>query len=374
MNTRGRRMISLVAVAGLIALGVFAWQSNRSQAAPTAAGAGVSAANPAPAAAARPTVVETATLVASDFADELSAVGSLKAAESVVLRPETSGRVVSIGFRDGEVVSKGALLLALDATVQDAELAQARANLALAQSSYRRNQELLEKKFISPQALEASGAALAVQQAAVQLAEAKAAKMRLRAPFRGMVGLRELSVGTYVKEGETLITVDDIASLRVDFRLPETALGRLAPGQVVSLSSDALPGEAFTARVEALDPQLDPNGRSIAVRARLDNPGGRLRPGMFVRVRMVLGERKQVVMLPEAAVIPGQKPSVYTVVDGKVVPLSVRLGVRRDAQVEVLEGLQAGAVVVTAGQMKLKPGAAVTTAAPAAPVGMAASK
>ncbi|MCK6390799.1 MAG: efflux RND transporter periplasmic adaptor subunit [Azonexus sp.] len=317
---------------------------------------------------------ETATLVASDFADELSAVGSLKAAESVVLRPETSGRVVSIGFRDGEVVSKGALLLALDTTVQDAELAQARANLALTQSSYRRNQELLEKKFISPQALEASGAALAVQQAAVQLAEAKAAKMRLRAPFRGMVGLRELSVGTYVKEGETLITVDDIASLRVDFRLPESALGRLARGQVVSLSSDALPGEAFTARVEALDPQLDPNGRSIAVRARLDNPGGRLRPGMFVRVRMVLGERKQVVMLPEAAVIPGQKPSVYTVVDGKVVPVSVRLGVRRDAQVEVLEGVQAGAVVVTAGQMKLKPGAAVTTAAPAAPVGMAASK
>lgn len=367
-------MISLVAVAGLIALGVFAWQANRTPAAPGAASAGAPAANPAPSAAARPTVVETATLVASDFADELSAVGSLKAAESVVLRPETSGRVVSIGFRDGEVVSKGALLLALDTTVQDAELAQARANLALTQSSYRRNQELLEKKFISPQALEASGAALAVQQAAVQLAEAKAAKMRLRAPFRGMVGLRELSVGTYVKEGETLITVDDIASLRVDFRLPESALGRLARGQVVSLSSDALPGEAFTARVEALDPQLDPNGRSIAVRARLDNPGGRLRPGMFVRVRMVLGERKQVVMLPEAAVIPGQKPSVYTVVDGKVVPVSVRLGVRRDAQVEVLEGVQAGAVVVTAGQMKLKPGAAVTTAAPAAPVGMAASK
>lgn len=366
MNTFGRRSISLLAIAGLLGLGAFAWTANRAEgAAPAAKPSAPPAASPAPSAA-RPVVVETAILTGRDFSDELTAVGSLKAAESVVLRPETSGRVVSIGFRDGEVVNKGAILLALDATVQDAELAQAKANLALAQSSYRRNQELLEKKFISPQALDASGATLKVQQAAVQLAEAKAAKMRLRAPFRGVVGLREVSVGTYIKEGESTITVDDIASLRVDFRLPEAALGRLARGQEISLASDALPGEQFAARVEALDPQLDPNGRSIAVRARFDNKAGRLRPGMFVRVRMLFGERKNVVMLPEEAVIPGQKPSVFKVVDGKVAPAPVRLGVRRDAQVEVRDGLQAGDEVVTAGQMKLKPGVAVTTLGPQA--------
>lgn len=357
MKQMKRRGIVALSLVGLIGLGYFAWSANRAGqavAAPEPAAKAAPAAGPA-----KPVAVELAKVQAVDFSDETSAVGTLKAAESVVLRPEVSGRIARIGFRDGALVRRGDLLIGLDATIQEAELAQARANVELARTSFRRNEELLAKKFISPQALDASAATLKVQEAALQLATAKAAKMRLVAPFAGIVGLRDVSVGGYVKEGEELVNVEDISSLRADFRLAEAYFGRLRPGLALELSSDALPGQTFAATVEAIDPQIDPAARSIAVRARLDNRQGKLRPGMFVRVRVAFGERKGVLMIPEEAVQPGAKPSVFRVVDGKAEVAPVRLGLRRDAQVEVVEGLAAGDLIVTAGQLKLRPGAPV---------------
>ncbi len=365
MKPMTQRGVVALSFAGLVGLGFLSWSMNRAdaqQATPTASSPAKNAAGAPAGPPARPVVVETANVVVLDFADEISAVGSLKAAESIVLRPEVSGRIARIGFRDGAMVNPGDLLVALDATIPDAELAQAQANRDLALATFRRNQELVEKKFISQQALDASAAALKVQEAAVQLAQAKAAKLRLRAPFRGIVGLRDVSVGSYIKEGEVLVNLEDISSLKVDFRLAETWLGRLQPGQVLELASDALPGKRFSARLEAIDPQIDPAARSIAVRARLDNASGQFRPGMFVRVRLSLGERKGVLMVPEEAIIPGAKPAVFKVVEGKAERVMVRTGIRRDAQVEIVEGLSAGDVVVSAGQMKLRPGAPVQVA------------
>ena len=358
MNKMKRRGVLALSFAGLLGLGFYAWSANRSDA-PALAPAQKAAAPATQAAPARPVAVEVATVLAVDFADDTTAVGTLKAAESVVLRPEVSGRITRIGFRDGALVNKGDLLIAFDAAIPDAELAQARANRDLALASFKRNQELLEKKFISPQALDASAATLKVQEAAVQLAAAKAAKMRIQAPFRGIVGLRDVSVGSYIKEGEALVNIEDVSSLRVDFRLAETWLERVKVGQSLELGSDALPGKRFVAKVEAIDPQIDPNGRSIAVRARLDNAAGQLRPGMFVRLRLAFGERKGVLMVPEEAIMPGAKPAVFKVVDGKAERVVVRTGIRRDAQVEIVDGLAAGDVVVSAGQMKLRPGAPV---------------
>ena len=365
-NTRyGIIALALVALAGL---GYFAYVANRAPAAapgaPAAAGAKPGG-GPPPGAMA--VAVEVARVVAADFADEAAAVGTLKSNESVVLRPETAGRIAAINFRDGAVVERGAVLVALDAAVQEAELAQASANLALAQSNHRRNEELLEKKFVSQQALDNSAAALKVQAAAVQLAEAKVGKTRVRAPFAGMVGLRNVSVGDYVKEGQDLINIEDVATLRVDFKLPEAYLGRLAKGQAVELSSDALPGERFKAVLDAVDPMVDQGGRAISARARLANADGKLRPGMFVRVRLQFGERQGALMIPEQAVIPGGQPAVFKVVDGKAVATKVRLGVRRAAQVEVTEGLAEGDVVVTAGQLKLRDGASVRPVGEGAP-------
>lgn len=345
-------VFSIVALAGL---GYYGWRVNRApMAVPEAAG---KPAGTPPAA--FPAAVEVARVVARDFVDDVVAVGSLKSAESVVLRPENAGRVAAIGFRDGVVVAKGTVLVTLDAAVQEAELAQARANLALARSSYRRNEELLARKFISQQALDTAAATLQVQEAAVALAEAKLARMRVKAPFRGIVGLRNVSVGDYVKEGQDLINLEDLGTLRVDFKLPEAYVGRIAKGQAVEVASDAFPGQDFRASLDAVDPLVDANGRAVSARARLDNAAGKLRPGMFVRARLVFGERKDVLMLPEQAIVPGGQPAVFKVVEGKAVMTKVRLGVRRTAQVEITEGLAAGDVVVTAGQLKLRDGAAV---------------
>ncbi len=367
MNKNTRIGIIALALAGLAGLGWYAYTANRAPAG-NPAGAGKPTGGPPPGAMA--VAVEVAKVDAADFSDEASAVGTLKSIQSVVLRPETPGRIAAINFRDGAVVARGAVLIALDAAVQEAELQQARANLALAQSNHKRNQELVAKKFVSQQALENSSAALKVQEAAVQLAEAKAGRMRIKAPFDGIVGLRNVSVGDYVKEGADLINIEDIGTLRVDFRLPETYLGRVLKGQTVEVTSDALPGERFAAVLDAVDPMVDQNGRAISSRARLDNAASRLRPGMFVRVRLLLGERKGVLMLPEQAVVPGAQPTVFKVVDGKAVATKVGLGVRRAAQVEVVDGLVAGDIVVTAGQLKLRDGAPVRPvgegAAPAA--------
>ena len=368
MNKNTRLGIIAFALAGLAGLGYYAYTANRAPAAAPGAPAGGAAAKPGggpPGGFA--IAVEVAKIAAADFSDEASAVGNLKSNESVVMRPETPGRIAAVNFRDGAVVGKGAVLVTLDAAVQEAELEQARANLALARSNHKRNQELLEKKFVTAQALDNSAATLKVQEAAVQLAEAKVGRMRIKAPFNGMVGLRNVSVGDYVKEGQDLINIEDIGTLRVDFKLPETYLGRVAKGQVVEVSTDALPGEQFKAVLDAVDPMVDQNGRAISSRARLENATGRLRPGMFVRVRLLFGDRRNVLMAPEQAIVPGAQPSVFKVVDGKAVATKVKLGVRRAAQVEIVDGLVAGDVVVTAGQLKLRDGAPVRAIGEGAP-------
>ncbi|WP_415036687.1 efflux RND transporter periplasmic adaptor subunit [Azonexus sp.] len=361
MKTKHRPVLIALLAAGLFAL---SYVAPKLFAGASSADA-VNSAAPAKTVSSPEVAVETAVVEAQSFLEESQAVGSLKANESVILRPEISGKVVRIGFRDGVAVKPGELLIALDAAIPAAELAQAQANLALARSTHQRNQELLAKKFISPQALDASAAALKVQEAAVQLAQARLGKLQLRAPFAGIVGLRDVSLGSYVKEGEALINLEDIRRLRVDFRLPETELARVRVGQNLALSSDALPGQNFSAQIAALDPQIDPEGRSIAVRARLDNHDGLLRPGMFVRVRLNFGERAGVLMVPEAAVEAGNPPSLFKIVDGKAEKVTLTLGARRAGQVEIVRGVQAGDVVVTAGQLKLRPGTPVVL--PAAP-------
>ncbi len=357
-----RNRVALIALVGVLALSGLAYLLQRPSAAPVPVQSGTPGgkANTAPAAAA-PVTVEVVRLQEESFQDEASAVGSLRSNESVILRPEVSGRIARIQFKDGEQVRRGALLLSLDAGIQDAELQQAKANLALAKATQQRNEDLFGKKFISQQALDNSRATLKVQEAVVALAEAKLAQTRIRAPFDGVVGIRNVSQGDYIKEGQDLVNLEDISSLKLDFRLPEAYLGRLQPGLPLEVHSDALAGQDFSAVLEALDPLVEASGRSIAARARLSNEDGRLRPGMFVRVTLRFGVREHVLMLPEGAVVTGGSPQVFRIEDGKAKMVPVRLGTRRDGQVEVIEGLAAGDVVVTAGQLKLRDGTSVQT-------------
>jgi membrane fusion protein (multidrug efflux system) len=294
--------------------------------------------------------VEVVELKPMRVLEAITAVGSLRSNESVVLRPEVSGRIAAIGFRDGQAVRRGQLLVGLDATLNEAEVAQARAEFDLATSNLRRTEDLASKNFVSSSAQDQAASGVQVAEAKLKLAEARLAKMRIVAPFDGVVGLRVVSVGDYVKDGAELVNVEDIRTLKADFRLPERLFPQLKVGLPVELTADALPGTRYVGSVDAINPRVDASGRSLEVRARLDNSDGRLRPGMFARVRVLLGDRPNALMVPEEAVVPlGDDFFVYTVADGKAKRVRVKLGVRRDAQVELLEGVSAGEQVITAG-------------------------
>jgi membrane fusion protein (multidrug efflux system) len=308
--------------------------------------------------------VEAVPVQRTAMADDTGAVGSLRAAESVVLRPEIAGRIARIEFREGAAVAKGQLLVALDDSTQAADLQQARANHALAKANFDRTEDLFRKKFVSASAQDQAAANLKVQEAAMAQAQARLAKTRIVAPFAGVIGIRNVSVGDYVKEGQDLVNLEDISGLKVDFKLPERYLGRIQKGQSVELGSDARPGETFKATVDAIDPLIDASGRAIALRARLANPDGKLRPGMFVRVRLIFGERADVLTVPEEALVPsGADQYVFRVADGKAQRVKIVTGARRNAQVEVVEGLKADDTVITAGNMKVRDGAAVKVVA-----------
>ncbi len=295
------------------------------------------------------------------MADDVTAVGSLVSNESVVLRPEIAGRIARIGFRDGETVQRGAVLVELDSAVRRAELEQARAKLTLAKANSRRTEDLFERKFVSQSSRDNARAELELARAGLDLAQARLDHTVIRAPFAGVVGIRSVSPGDFVQDGDALINLEDIATLKLDFRLPELYLDRVHKGQVLELTTDVLPGETFTARVDAIDPLVEAQGRAVRLRASLANPAGRLRPGVFVRVRLVLAARPDVLVVPEAALVPapGNVQFVYQVHEGKAQRVDVTTGMRRDAVVEIVSGLAAGAQVVTAGQLKLRDGAPV---------------
>lgn len=315
--------------------------------------------NPAPKAASGPVVVETAVAKAIDLQDAITAIGTLRAAESVVIKSEVSGRIDRISFVDGARVKKGDVLITFDAAVQRAQVDQARAERDLAIAKLKRTQELFDKKFLSAAALDDAKANEQIVQARLALAQANLEKMFLRAPFDGSIGIRQVSVGDYIKEGADLVNVEDVSSMKADFRVPEQVSGRLRAGQSVNLESDAYPGQRFVATVSAIDPSVDTAGRSVLMRATLKDASQRLKPGMFVRVRLVLETRPNAVVIPEESIVTQQgRLIIFKVVDGKAVSTSVRTGLRTTvdtkAVVEITDGLSAGETVVTAGQIKIR--------------------
>ncbi|MBI2959203.1 MAG: efflux RND transporter periplasmic adaptor subunit [Betaproteobacteria bacterium] len=310
-----------------------------------------------------PVPVEVTRVGTASLPQTITAVGTLRSDESVTLRPEVAGRITAILFQEGERVAKGATLVRLDPAISTAELQQARANLTLAKSKHDRAVDLAGRTFISGQAKDEAKHSLDIAQAAVALAEAKLAKMELKAPFAGIIGLRVVSIGDYVKEGTDLVNLEAIDPLKVDFRVPETFLIQVQVGQPVKVALDALPGESYDGNVIALNPLVDAAGRAIVIRAQVRNQNTALRPGMFARVTLITRAEKDALVLPEEAFVPqGTEQYVFRVIDGKAARVKVETGQRRDRKVEIVSGVGRGDVVVTAGQSRLRDGAQVRIA------------
>jgi membrane fusion protein (multidrug efflux system) len=363
-----------VALAAVAAIGGLSfWAGTRNSAPGPAA---PSSAVPAKGAAASAVVVEASRVSLVSLPQAITAVGSLRSDETVILRPEIAGRVTQILFREGERVARGDALIKLDASVQQADLDRAKANLTLSKGKRERSIDLRNKGFISSQALDEAENNLQVAQADYELMAARLSKATLHAPFSGTIGLRLVSVGDYVKEGQDLVNIESLDPLKVDFRVPELALSQIKDNQTLQITLDAVPDKAYDGRVFAINPLIDANGRSIVIRAQVPNRDGRLRPGMFARVRLFTSGSKDTIVVAEESLFPvGDDKFVYKVVDGKAMRQKIEIGQRRDGRVEVVSGLVPDDVVVTAGVIKLREGVAVTVAnAPApdgAPVGKA---
>lgn len=298
--------------------------------------------------------VEAVTVQPQALSAGLETVGSLRADESVVVRPEVAGRISRIHFTEGGRVQAGQPLFTLDASLAQASLNEASANLENSRRTLARAEQLVDEKLIARADFDTARAALAVDQARVASARTALSKMTLRAPFSGQVGLREVSVGDFVNVGQDLVRLVRLDPIEVDFSVPESAMGQIRKGQGVSVNVDAFPGETFDGEVVAIDPVVDPNSRSLRVRAQVPNPDARLRPGQFARVQVDTGgDSGKALLVPEQALMQeGDTRFVYTVVDGKAHKTPVKTGARVPGMVQVLDGLAPGAVVITAGQAK----------------------
>jgi membrane fusion protein (multidrug efflux system) len=309
----------------------------------------------------RPAVpVEAAKVATGTLSERVTAVGSLSSNESVIVRPEIAGRVVEIGFQEGQPVKKGDLLIKLDDSLNRAELAEAEARLELAKRNFKRIDELYSGKVATARSLDEARSNLDVGTAAVELAKVKLAKTRIIAPFDGIAGLRQVSVGDYVTAGEDLFNLEEIDPVKANFRVAEKFLSAIRTGQAIEITVDAYPGRSFKGEVYAIDPRIDAAGRSVVIRARVDNSERLLRPGLFARVTLILDLKTNALTVPEQAIVPrGDDQFVYRVIDGKAKQTKVMIGTRRDGRVEIVEGLSVDDVVVTAGQQKIRDGASV---------------
>jgi membrane fusion protein, multidrug efflux system len=308
-----------------------------------------------------PVPVEAAPVRIDTVLQQIRAVGTLRSNESVVVASEVSGRILEIGGAEGQEVTRGKVILKLDPAIYEAELEQARSALALSERNHKRANDLKASGAGTGRALDEAVAALRNDQAAVTLAEARLAKTQIAAPFNGVLGLRRMSVGAYVNPGDMIINLEQIDPLKVDFRIPENALSAAKVGQPLYVTVDALPGEKFEGSVYAVDPQVDEAARNITLRATLPNRTGKLRPGLFARVSLIVARHENAVLIPERSLMPmAEDQFVFRVVDEKAVMTKVVLGERVGNEVEIVEGLKAGDSVVTDGVLKIRDGSPVS--------------
>lgn len=376
-----RRMSSLLILSAAIALSLSACGGGDEAAGGAPGGApGGGEGGPGGGAPAMQLPVEAVTVTREPLAASVQTVGTTRADESVVIRPEVAGRILRLPFKEGDRVAKGDELFALDDSVPRAAVNEAEATRVNAQRADKRAGELGERKLISQSEIDTLRSQLGVADARVASARATLGKYTLRAPFDGVIGLREVSIGEYVSPGQALVSLVRLDPMEVDFSLPESSLASVAQGQAVTLRVDAFPADTFRGEVAAIDPVIDINSRSAKLRARVDNPDHKLRPGLFARVSIGTGEQGQTgLLIPEQALMQqGDERFVYTVVDGKAKRTVIQTGLRLPGRLQVTSGLDEGDQVITAGQAKPmmfdgagvmvvpKPGSTPAQAAPAA--------
>ena len=318
-----------------------------------------------------PATVTTQVVQPVRWSDELAALGTANARESVTVTASVSQTVASVEFDSGQFVRKGQPLVTLVQGQQAAGVAEAQAALRNAEQLYERNRKLADQQLISRADLETQRTSLEAARARVATQRATVADRVIRAPFDGVLGLRLVSAGSLVTPGTAITTLDDVSQIKLDFTVPEASLGQLANGQRIAARSDAWPGQVFEGEIATIDSRIDPVSRAVKVRALVPNPDGKLRPGMLLDVGVERAAR-DALAIPELALQQsGAEASVYLVEGDKVRQVPVKIGERHPGQVEIVSGLKPGDRIVVEGTVKLRDGSRIKDvgAKPAAAAG-----
>jgi len=295
---------------------------------------------------------------------EVEALGTARASESIDVTAKVSNLVTAIRFTEGQQVRKGDILVELDGAQARADLAVADAALKESASQLQRSRELYETKVLSDQQIEQIESTYSANLARVAAARSRLSDTIIRAPFNGRVGLRRVSVGSLVAPGAVITTLDDTSTIKLDFTVPERVVAAMKPGLTLEARSVAYPGQVFEGKVASVDSRVDPNTRSVIVRALVPNDDGLLKPGMFLNVHLSRGTA-DVLVVPEESLVPEQGDVfVFVVQDGKASKRRIQTGQRAVGTVQVTDGLQAGEIVVTEGTQKLRDGTSVSVTEP----------
>lgn len=349
--------LSTIVVLVLVLGGLYYWHSSRFEAPPRGA---------------RPPVTVTTMIVKPEDAPVyLNAVGSVTAVRQVVVTPEVDGLVTGIKFESGDSVKAGDLLVQLNDAPERADRAAAQAKAELAARQLARAQRLVRSGAVSQDVLDQRRSERDQAVAAMAQLDARIAQKRIRAPFAGELGLRRINLGQHLNPGDAIATLTDLSRVYVDFSVPQQDLNEFAPGATVSITTDGWPGRTFTGTVNAIEPQVDVNTRNVTVQALLPNPDEALRSGMYVNVALALPPEHDALMVPVTAIQTSASGENVIVVRGAtaegggtadVVPVAT--GRRVGDRVVVTNGLHAGEIVVTEGQLRVQPGAQVTSVSP----------
>ncbi|MGZ9201097.1 MAG: efflux RND transporter periplasmic adaptor subunit [Caulobacteraceae bacterium] len=300
---------------------------------------------------------------AMPFTDKIEVLGVAKGRESVTITSGAAELITNVRFRDGQTVSKGQVLVDLQAREQGADVLQAQAAVSLAQSNYSRWKTLYDKGIAAKASLEQYRAALQQAQAGLASARARLGDRVIRAPFSGVVGLTDIAPGALINPGTPIVTLDDTSLIRVDFDVPDRYLTTLREGAQIVAHPDAFPDQAVAGRIAKLDTRIDEKTRAITARAEFPNPGRMLKPGMLMRVTIVQGGRASLAAPESAVQMEGDSAFVFVIANkaGKMVAerRAVRAGSRENGMVELLEGVRAGEIIVSDGVNRVEDGQAV---------------
>lgn len=289
--------------------------------------------------------------------NDLRVTGSLVANESVDLKAEVSGRITSLNFKEGQPVKKGQLLVQLDDSEIRAEIDKLNFTKKLNEDSEFRQKQLLAKEAISQEEYETSLTVLNTTLADIKVRQVQLQKHKIVAPFNGITGLRKVSTGSYISSADELVTIYSINPIKIDFSVPGKYAAQVSTGDLLKFEIDGYEDEIFEGNIYAIEPQIDPETRTISIRAVSDNKENKLLPGQFAKINLTISTFQEAILIPTEAVIPelnGKK--VYIRNNGLVESRSIVTGIRMANQIQVTEGLLDGDTVLTTGILQLQPG------------------